>query len=120
VETAAQITGQRNFGLRSVADWRFDDPAPIAGALRADAVLLVVVLNTRYTLGRQLQGLVGAYTPWHALCAACLVDLADGRLVWCDARADRWPDLRDPAVAAAAVSALLGGVDAVLAPPTRP
>ena len=75
----------------------------------------LVVSDTRRTFGRQLQALVGAYTPWRALCAACLIALGDGRPIWCDARADAWSsDLRDPATAAAAVSDLLRGLDDAL------
>ncbi|HLK89059.1 MAG TPA: hypothetical protein VKZ18_04140 [Polyangia bacterium] len=113
--TAAQITGRHDFHLRSVADWHLEeDPAPIAATLRAETALLVVVSNTRRTFGRQLQGLVGAYTPWRALCAACLFSLTDGRPIWCDARADAWDELRDPVTAAAAVREILNGLDATM------
>lgn len=106
---SAQKTGRASYHRASVGDWRFDGQlAELAPALRSDTALFVALIDRHETARRRLVGaLEGNRQLWRTVCAACLIDLRDGRLVWCDAEVDAWQDLDDPAVAAAAVDALL-------------
>jgi hypothetical protein len=114
MEIAAQKTGHRDFGLRSVGDWHFGGKlGPLADALRADTALAVVVHDTHETAGRAiLNGMAHSYTFWKQIGVACLVSLHDGRMIWCDVRVDAWGDLKNPAVAGAAIRELLASLDA--------
>jgi len=108
----AQKTGRANYHRTSVGDWRFDgDLAALVRALRADTALFAAITDRHETTGHRLRGsLEGNRQFWQTFCAACLIDLRDGRLVWCDAEVDAGRNLDDPTVAAAAVDALLAGL----------
>src|SRR5580698_5417022 len=109
IEIAAQKTGHRNFGLHSVGDWRFrPSPAALSEALAADTALTVMISDTHLTVG---------YASWKQIGVACLLDLHDGRMIWCDALVDAWRSLKNPAIAQEAVHELLAGLDAP-PPPT--
>lgn len=113
LEIAAQETGHRNFGLHSVGDWQFrGDLAPLRAAWQTDTALMVTVHDTHESTGRViLSGLAGVRSYWKQIGVACLVSLFDGRMIWCNVRADAWHDLRVPANARTAIYELLSGLD---------
>ncbi len=101
VEIAAQRAGRRDFGRHSVGDWRFHrDLAPLGDALDADTALTLLIRETK------------DHGKWRGISAACVVSLRDGRMIWCHDEDDPWGNLKDPAVAQAAVRDLLTGLDA--------
>ncbi len=101
VEIAAQRAGRRDSGRHSVSDWRFHrDLAPLGDALQADMALTLVIRETK------------DYGNWQGVSSACVVSLRDSRMIWCHDEDDPWGNLRNPAVAQAAVRDLLTGLDA--------
>jgi hypothetical protein len=101
VEIAAQKAGRRDFGRHSVGDWRFHrDLAPLGDALQADTALTLLIRETK------------DHGNWRGISAACVVSLRDSRMIWCHDEDDPWGNLKDPAVAQAAVRDLLTGLDA--------
>jgi hypothetical protein len=119
VEIAAQKTGRADFNRHSVDEWRFDQNlAPVRHLVDADFALVTLFNDGRNTAGRIASHLfMGPVASglqnkqrqiyWTQVGAACLVDLNDGRMVWCNARADSWGDLSVPATARTAVGELL-------------
>jgi hypothetical protein len=65
--------------------WRYSgDLAPMRAALDADFVLMSVFLDGDNTMGRLLKNPVdGRARVARRLGEACVVDLRDGRVVWC-------------------------------------
>jgi hypothetical protein len=112
LEIAAQATGRRDFGRKSVGDWRFPgNVAPLGPALQADTALSIFVRDTTESTGRRiLAGMSGSYSYWKKIGVACLVSLHDGRMLWCETKVDAWRDLRDPQTATAAITDLLAGL----------
>jgi hypothetical protein len=101
IEIAAQKEGRRDFGRHSVGDWRFHgDLAPLGDALQADTALTVLFRETK------------GHGEWRGVSAACAVSLHDGRMVWCHDADGPWGNLKDPAVAQAAVHELLADLTA--------
>ncbi len=101
VEIAAQRAGRRDFGRHSVRDWKFHrDLASLIDPLQADMALSLLIRETK------------DHGNWRGVSAACVVSLRDSRMIWCHAEDDPWGNLRDPAVAQAAVRDLLRGLDA--------
>jgi hypothetical protein len=101
VEIAAQKAGRRDYGRHSVGDWRFHrDLAPLGDALQADTALTLLIRETK------------DHGNWRGVSAACVVSLRDSRMIWCHGEDDPWGNLKDPAVAQAAVRSLLAGLDA--------
>jgi len=101
-----------NYGRASVGDWRFGgDVGRVRDALKMPMALFVVIRDMSQTKGRVVASfLTGSHTRWLRVGIACIADLDDGRMIWCDSRVDRWDDLSDPDVARAAVRDLLGKV----------
>jgi hypothetical protein len=114
MEIAAQKTGRRDFGRRSVGGWRFGaNPAALGAALEADTALIVLISETHASVGLAiLAGAAHGYIYGRQLGAACLVSLHDGRMIWCEAMVDAWGNLKNPQVAGAAIHELLAGLDA--------
>jgi hypothetical protein len=108
-EILGELDGRSNADHHSVGEWRF--PFKLATwreALNADFALVV-----RFWDGFQSPGMVllnmaapvrhtGKQTG-----IACVLDLRDGRVVWCDRTTSQYGDLRAPADAEKAVSRLL-------------
>ena len=112
LEIAAQQTGRRDFGRRSVGDWRFPgNVAPLGTALQGDTALTIFVSDTGQSIGRSIvSGMAGGYMYWKKIGVACLVSLRDGRMLRCETKVDAWGDLKDPRIASAAVGELFAGL----------
>ena len=105
-EIAAQKAGRRDFGRHSVGEWRFHrDLAPLGDALQADMALTLLIRETK------------DYGEWQGVSAACVVSLRDSRMIWCHAVDGPWGNLKNPAIAQAAVRDLLTGLDVPAANP---
>jgi hypothetical protein len=108
-EMAAQKTNRADFKMYAVDKWAFEENlAKVREMLQADFVLITLFKDTRRTAGHVVgNALMGVHTYYLQVGAAGLVDLRDGRMVWCNAKADAWQDLSQAAVAKAAVAELL-------------
>lgn len=108
-EIAAQMLGRADYGLHSVDKWGFGkDIRRVQERLAADFALVTFFRDTRRTAGHVVaNALTGRHYYFLQVGVACLVDLAVGRMVWCNAKADSWPDLSVPANARKAVDDLL-------------
>jgi hypothetical protein len=97
MEIAGQSTGAKEYGLRSVGQWRFKgDLDWLREAVQTDFVLLSLFRDIRQTTGRVIGGLIGGvHTYFTQVGVACVIDLRDGRMVWCNARRDKWGDLAE-------------------------
>jgi hypothetical protein len=99
IEVAAYKAGRGEGRRRSVADWVYTgDVTPVQKALGAQAALVVAFKDTREA------------AAWKKLGVACLVDLADGRMLWCEAREDMLTDLSKLAGAQRAMEQLIGPI----------
>jgi hypothetical protein len=109
MEIAAQKTGYADFRLYSVEGWRYrGNLGPVHQALRSDFALVVVFHDFRQTIGQAvLWALAGITTGRLTVSAACLTDLRDGRMIWCDARADPWRHVEQGEIARGAVQDVL-------------
>ena len=108
-EIAAQKIGRADFKLYSVDKWRFNqDLGRVREHLAADFVLVTFFRDTRRTPGHVVGNAIGGVHFYYLqVGSACLVDLRDGRMAWCNAKADAWKDLSVPANARDAVGELL-------------
>jgi hypothetical protein len=132
MEIAAQKTGRANFERNSVDEWRFEgNLASVRQMVDADFALVSMFQDGRSTGGRVayhifMGPLASAVRNqrheifWRQVGAACLVDLNDGRMVWCNAKADAWGDLAVPATAESAVGQLLTNLYYPSIPPDPP
>jgi hypothetical protein len=109
MEIAAQKTSNAYFGLSSVEGWRYrGNLSPVHQALHSDFALVVVFHDVRQTIGQTvLWALAGLTTGRMTVSAACLTDLRDGRMIWCDARADFWRSVEQGEIARGAVQDVL-------------
>jgi len=119
-EIGGQMLGRANFGLYSVDKWVFDrDLLRVQQRLSADFALVTFFRDTRRTGAHVVvNALTGVHYHFLQIGVACLVDLAVGRMVWCNAKADAWADLSVPANAHKAVDDLLA--ELYYPPPPRP
>ena len=89
-EIAGQLDGSRASAHRSVADWRYPQSLPTwRAALAADFVLAVLFVDAYEPAGQAAPAAAGgepAAARYRAAQTgiACVVDLSDGRIVWCE------------------------------------
>jgi hypothetical protein len=105
-EIAGKIAGTRASPHRSVAAWRFPDSlTTLRAALRADFVLAVLFIDA-YEPAAGAAGTAPATARYRAAQTgiACLVDLADGRVVACESAPRPFGDLRSRDAARDAVA----------------
>ncbi len=109
MEIAAQLLGRTSYGRQSVGEWRFHkDLAPLREDLGADFVMIMAFREGFETGGRVIASMIGGmHTYWRQVGVVCIADLRDGRMVWCEAGADRWHNLRLPEEGRDAVQYLL-------------
>jgi hypothetical protein len=129
MEVAAYKAGQGGAARRrSVAEWVYTgDVAPVERALGAKVALVVAFKDTR-AAG---DAVATATTPrtetatalatnedaaWKKIGVACLVDLVDGRMLWCESREDTLRDLSSLTGARQAIDALVRPMFAGLNP----
>jgi hypothetical protein len=112
MEIAATRAGHGLRGRDSVSDWKSRrDFGPLRKAMDADFALVVYVRDARETDGRVIGEMFsGGYTYFKQVCIACAVELASGRMVWCESKVDRRFDLRSRAGVRAMVEHLLVGL----------
>jgi hypothetical protein len=110
-QIAAELDGSQRLSHRSISEWRFDyDLRSWRHRLQSDFVLVVLFRDAHNTVGHVL---VNALTPIflrvyaQQVGIACVVDLRDGRIVWCESYVDPGGDLRDRLGATRAVNRLL-------------
>jgi hypothetical protein len=106
-EIAGKIAGTKSSPQRSVTDWRFPQSLTTwRAALGADFVLTVLFIDAYEPAGAP-----GSATSRYDAAQtgiACLVDLADGRVVACETSTHRFGDLRTAEPARAAVADVAG------------
>jgi hypothetical protein len=107
-EVAATVAGTRASTHRSVAEWRFPNSlATWRAALGVDFVLVVGFVDAHETSGITSSNPTTT-VAYHAdqTGIACVVDLSDGRLVWCETLRT-FGNLRTPEAARDAVGELV-------------
>lgn len=114
-EIAQQMTGKSNFGKNSVGEWTFSgDLAGVIQRLDANQALFVVVRDIWPTAAHEevatLALAVGYREYWLRVAVACVADLREGRMIWCESRVDKWGALSDPDNARFAVRDLLANL----------
>lgn len=123
MEIAAHKAGRGETRRRSVADWVYTgDVTPIEKALGAKAALLVAFKDTRAAVDGGAAVPAGPGTPagWKKVGVACLIDLVDGRMLWCETREDKLEDLSSLTGARQALEQLLKPIFAGLNPSCAP
>jgi hypothetical protein len=113
-QIAAEIRDEDD-SHREFDEWRANnDLSPWRKALHADFLLMIWAHDVHATTGNAIAGaLVGYRVTTSTSDVACVLDLRDGRFVWCHGGL-LLPDLRTPAGAGEMVNRLLGEL---LAPP---
>jgi hypothetical protein len=126
MEVAAHKAGRGETGRRSVGDWVYTgDVTPVQKALAAKIALVVAFKDTRDAADAGTPPPARAEAAaWKKLGVACLVDLVDGRMLWCEAREDSLADLTNLAGARRAMEQLLtpifSGLNPSCAAPSPP
>ena len=116
-EIARQQGHNHDFEKRSVGEWSFSgDIAAVRTALDANQALFVVVRDLwRTQANEDLVHAAAGVSPlavalsgdWLRAAAACVADLREGRMIWCESRINKWGALTDPDVARYAAHDLL-------------
>jgi hypothetical protein len=109
IEITEEIYGQPREKHHSIAEWRWR--ASLASwreALKADFVLAVLFQDSHMTTGRAALNVLSPvmYYP-RQVGTACLIDMADGRIVWCEHVSDTTGSVRTQSGAQIAVDPLL-------------
>jgi hypothetical protein len=100
----------------AVSDWRYPGSlASLRAGLDADFILLTLFLDGRHTAGRTVandlaQGFGGTSVHAKREAEACVVDLGDGRVVWCAFEPLARVDLTQAGAAHEVVARLLTGL----------
>jgi hypothetical protein len=118
MEVAAHKAGRGETRRRSVADWVYTgDLGPAQKALGAKVALVIAFKDTRDAAdaGAPPSG-HGDAAAWKKQGVACLVDLVDGRMLWCEAREDTLRDLSTLAGARRAMEQLIAPIFSGLNP----
>jgi hypothetical protein len=103
-EIAGQLDGSRPSAHRAVTEWRF--PQSLStwhAALGADFVVAALFIDA-YEVVAPATPAAERYRA-NQTGIACVVDLSDGRIVWCERARDPFGDLRTPEGARDAVAA---------------
>lgn len=109
----------------SVGDWRFkDDLSTLRDTINSDQVLTVLFRTHRQKTGTMVMGLVGgllaALTERWIVdtqdAVACITDLKDGRMIWCNTAVGRWDDPADKQTAQWGIEELVNEIYGPFAP----
>jgi hypothetical protein len=96
MQIAAQMGGRTNYKQPSVGSWKAQaDFSPLRTAMNSDFVLVVRIRDIWETSGRVIGGILSSTTTtFKQVGVACVANLSDGRMVWCETIVDGWGDLR--------------------------
>ena len=92
MQIAAQMGGRTNYKQPSVRSWKANaDFTPLRTAMKSDFVLIVQLRDIWETSGRVIGNILASRTiTFKQVGVACVANLSDGRMVWCETIVDGW------------------------------